>query len=146
MRDEFAARLVDLCLKSGLTGLPRRSRDRHILLKSVVLTLKTGEEYSESDIDDRLAFWLVDVGRSIDVDRVSLRRSLVDEGYLKREKDGSRYMASSEGKSTGSLFEPEVDGVDVYEAIGIGMKQIQEKKRQHLGQRAASNDASGHAT
>ena len=35
----FSTRLVELCLKAGLHTMPRRPRDRHILLKSVVLTM-----------------------------------------------------------------------------------------------------------
>ena len=77
--DEFIGRLVDLCLKSGLKGIPRRARDQHILLKSVVLTLDPTKEYTEGQIDDKLAFWLSDIARSIDLDRVTLRRWLVNE-------------------------------------------------------------------
>ena len=27
---EFSKRIIDLCVKSGLSGLPRKRRDRHI--------------------------------------------------------------------------------------------------------------------
>ena len=63
-RDEFNKRLVELCLKSGLTGFPRKFRDRHILLRSVALTLGAAREYTESELDDRLTFWLTDRLRS----------------------------------------------------------------------------------
>ena len=77
-REEFVSRLIDLCLKSGMAGFPRKLRDRHILLKSVVLTLDVAKGHTEREIDDRLQFWLTDVARAIDEDRVSLCRLLVD--------------------------------------------------------------------
>lgn len=128
--EDFSSRLIDLCLKSGLTGLPRKARDRHILLKSVVLTLNADRRYTEDNIDDRLQFWLTDIARSIDLDRVSLHRWLVDEHYLEREKDGSAYWVAPSGPSH-ELFEPEIDAIDVYETIGAGLKTIRQRK---LGQ------------
>ncbi len=130
-RDQFVARLQELCLKSSIVGLPRRSRDRHVLLKSVVLTLNSQIGYSEPEIDDKLAYWLVDVSRSIDLDRVTLRRWLVDEGYLERDRGGSSYRVGAGGLGE-KMFAAGVESVDVYRVIGEGMKEIQEKRRQFL--------------
>ena len=129
--DEFIGRLVDLCLKSGLKGIPRRARDQHILLKSVVLTLDSTREYTEGEIDDKLAFWLSDIARSIDLDRVTLRRWLVNEEYLTRERDGTRYRVSIPVQGQ-VRFEAGVEDIDVYKAIGRGMKSIEQKKREYL--------------
>tara|TARA_B100000949_G_C13896492_1_gene290893 strand:+ start:138 stop:461 length:324 start_codon:yes stop_codon:yes gene_type:complete len=60
-----------------------------LCLKSVVLTLNETSEHAESEIGDRLIFWLSDIAQSIDLDHVSLRRRLVDERYLEREKSGA---------------------------------------------------------
>ena len=95
-RDEFSARLADLCLKSGLTGFPRKSRDRHILMKSVVLTLGGSRRYDEREIDDKLIFWLTDIAHSMDFDHVSLRRELVDAGRL-QDLDAARAWLLFEG-------------------------------------------------
>ena len=132
--DEFAGRLVDFCLKSGLTGIPRRARDQHILLKSVVLTLDSTKEYTEGEIDDKLAFWLSDIARSIDFDRVTLRRWLLNEECLTRERDGKRYKVSIPVEAQ-IRFEARVEDVEVYEAIGRGMKSIAQKKREYLQQK-----------
>ena len=124
-------RLAELCLKSGLTGFPRKHRDQHILLKSVALTLDSARRYTESEIDDKLLFWLNDIARSIDFDHVSLRRMLVDERYLVRERSGSSYIVNS-ARGIQAEFELEVDEVDVYESIGVSTKLIQQRKQAHL--------------
>ena len=99
-----------------------------------MLTLDRLKEYTERDVDDQLAFWLADIGRSIDFDRVSLRRWLVDTGYIEREKDGSSYRVGVIGPGQG-MFEPDVEDVDVYEVIGLSMKQIVQRKQEHLTER-----------
>ena len=131
-KEVFEARLVELCLRSGMKGFPRRHRDQQILLKSVVLTLEPEVEYSERQIDDKLAFWLADIARSIQFDSVTLRRWLVDDGYLDRHRDGSAYWVSGAGPRDAE-FDPEVGSVDTYRVIGAGMKEIERKKQQHLG-------------
>lgn len=85
-------------------------------MKSVALTLETGRDYSERDLDDRLLFWLADIARSIDLDHVTLRWYLVDDKYLVCERDGSSYRAAA-GVDP-ELFDREVEEVDVYVAIG----------------------------
>ena len=130
--DEFRARLSQLCLKGSLPHLPRKRRDRHILLKSVTLTLEAAREYTEGQINDELRFWLADIGRSAHFDHVSLRRGLVDEGYLARDRDGSRYWVAAPARGD-PPFAPEVDDIDVYVSIGMGIKLMQQKKREYHG-------------
>ncbi len=126
---EFEDRLAELCLKSGLKGVPRKQRDQHILLKSVVLTLDPLKEFTESEVNDKLAFWLADIARGIELDRVTLRRWLVDEGYLERDSRGLRYRV---GEVIPRLFAPGVDEVDVYRVIGVAMKSLQKRKQSYL--------------
>ena len=38
--EQFSKRLVNLCLRSGLGGMPKDETDQHILLKSAVLLVK----------------------------------------------------------------------------------------------------------
>jgi hypothetical protein len=125
---QFEERMAELCLRSGTVGLPRKLLARHILLKSVVLTLDRHKDYTEQQIGDRLAYWLVDICRAIDLDHVTLRRLLVDSGYLERNDDGSRYRVADPVGAEG-MFAPEVDGVDVYESIGRALKRDAERKK-----------------
>lgn len=133
--DEFRTRLGEPCVMSGLSGVPRKHRDRHILLKSVTLTLDPTERYSESDINDRLIFWLADIAPSVRLDHVSLWRWLVDEAYLGRDPSGRSYRVYPTGSE---MFEREVEDVEVYETIGLTRKRLQEKKREHLNPRAVA--------
>ena len=117
--DDFAKRLTRLCRNGGAPGLPRRVRDRWILLKSVALLLTPEAAYSEPEINERLRFWLSAVGVKIETDHVALRRELVDAGLLERRSDGSRYRL---GRPTNPpvRFSPEVDTVDILAAAGMG--------------------------
>ena len=66
---------------SGLRGAPRKTRDRHILLKGIALSLDFKAEYTESEID-RLRSWLEEVGGTIRrLGHVRLRRLLIDEEW-----------------------------------------------------------------
>ena len=126
--EQFEERMAELCLRSGMAGFPRKRRDQHILLKSVVLTLERKQDYTESEIRDKLAYWLVDICTSADLDHVTLRRLLVDTGYLERKADGSRYHVADPSSAEG-MFAPEVDTVDVYESIGRALKRNAERKK-----------------
>ena len=131
--DEFKKRLVDFCLRSGLLRFPRKLRDRHILLKSVALTMELTAEYTEEQINEMLTSWLREVGRRIRLDHVNLRRLLVDEGYLGRISDGSRYWLSALSRNH-PVFEPAVEDIDVYEVVRAGKDLIEMQKR-HYSQR-----------
>ena len=109
---EFSKRLTDLCVKSGISGPPHRRRDRHILLKSVTLTLDKTAEYTEQESNQKLTDWLGEIGTSLRLDHVELRRRLVDEEYLGRTRDGSRYwIAVSSRKHI--PFDPDIEATDV---------------------------------
>jgi hypothetical protein len=129
--DEFKKRLFELCSLSGLSGLPRKSRDRHILLKSVALLLDKTQEYSEVEINQELQGWLTDVGRSIELDHVELRRRLIDHEYLGRSKDGSRYWVAVWSRLQ-MAFEREIEEVDVPLLIKQSNQASLEKKRRYL--------------
>ena len=64
-KQEFTSRLVQLCVGSGLRGIPRKNRDRHILLKSITLTLELKNDYAEHELNDDLRAWLREVGTTI---------------------------------------------------------------------------------
>ena len=131
-RQEFTSRLVQLCVNSGLRGIPRKTRDRHILLKSITLTLELKNEYAEHELNDNLRAWLREVGTTIRrLDHVNLRRLLVDQEYVGRSRDGSRYWVAV-GSRYQAIFAPDVDDVDVRGVIRAARDDQELKKRQFL--------------
>jgi hypothetical protein len=110
---EFQDRLLRLCVHSGMRGLPRKRRDQHILLKSVILTLDRTEEYTENAVNRKLQSWLNEVGCSIELDHVRLRRHLVDAEYLGRSRDGSRYWVAVLSRNQ-YRFESAIEDLDIY--------------------------------
>lgn len=94
---ETFVRRVRALLRAG--GAPRawpsRRLDRWILLHAVARRIAAGEELRERDANARIEDWLLGPGAMLDVDFVTLRRALVDEGFWDREDGGTRYRASS---------------------------------------------------
>jgi len=130
-KERFIKRLVDLCVKNKLPGLPKDELDQHIILKSVVLTLGQHGVMTEKEINEKLEYWISHVDPNENVDRVTLRRRLVDVGYLTRAKDGSSYQVSLSG-SRPQFFEQAIDQVDVVAAIASAREEIVRRKKEYL--------------
>ena len=124
---EFERRITALCLGGVGPALPRRRRDCHILLKSVALLLGHGRAYTEPALNTVIESWLAAVGPSVRLDHVSLRRHLVDEGYVVRDLAGRKYSVCP-SREWRSLFEPEVDDVDVLGAIRAAQAEREERR------------------
>ena len=129
----FKERLAMLCLKKGGRGLPRKADDQHLLFKSIALTLDARAAYSEADINLALTTWLDSVGQLIEIDHVTLRRHLVDAGYLARDPSGTTYRLRTEAGA--ALFEPAIDALDPLAVIEEARQQQEEKKRAYLDKR-----------
>lgn len=93
---ELAARFVTLCTRGG-TGRdwPRKQRDRWILLRALQARLVSEASLGEREVTARIQDWLLGPGRDFAIDAVSLRRALVDEGFLDRDDYGRAYRVSS---------------------------------------------------
>ena len=118
-------------MKSGITGLPRKQRDRQIILKSVVLTMDRTAEYTEAEINKKLTAWLEDVGGTINLDYVELRRQLVDEEFLGRSPGGFRYWVAISSRQH-LAFDLEAENLDVLDMVRTGIADIEDRKRQYL--------------
>jgi hypothetical protein len=120
----FQKRLARLCLTGGVTALPRSTQDRQVLFKSMQLMFRPAVEYSEREVTELLERWLAQVAPNLECDAVTLRRFLVDHGYLLRPADGSRYTTGSdEGR-----FEAGVDHLDPAEIIARAQAQGKARK------------------
>ena len=126
--EEFKERVVELCLKSGSSGMPRKTRDRHIVLKSIALTLDPHRAMTAEQVDAAIERWTSVVAQRLDVDRVTLRRSLVGEGYLSRDLDDVFYTRRVLGPDAPG-FSGAVEKLDVIDVALHGLCDIERRRR-----------------
>jgi hypothetical protein len=130
---EFQKRLAQLCLTSSSPEMPRRQRDRQIVLKSVALCLAKERTYTEQEINAALGDWAAEVGHSLAVDHVTLRRCLIDERYIERSDDGSLYWVSVPFSAGG--FAPEVEEIDPRQVIHQAIDEARAKRARYQKRR-----------
>lgn len=127
--EQFCQRLANLCLRSGLAGMPKDETDQHILLKSATLLFKSSGPFSEKEINETLQVWLTQVCAIQFFDRVTLRRWLVDTGYLTRSSDGATYQVIG---SQPGRFEPGVDQIDLLKTLQDAREEMERRKQAFL--------------
>lgn len=123
---EFRERLAVLCGAPD-RRFPRKHRDRHILFRSVVGMLDADRRYSEPELNAGLAQWSAAVGDGIGIDHVTLRRYLVDWGYLLRDRDGATYSVRRDGAGD-VAFERDVEGVDPIDVVHDAREEADRRK------------------
>ena len=113
--------------------LPRKQRDRHILFRAIAQTLESRSPYSEQDLTRSLRDWFASTGLDASFDCVSLRRYLVDFGYLYRDKAGRLYAVRINGNET-VRFDSGIEGLDVVDFIWSRKTRAIARKRRWLNQ------------
>ena len=126
----FTKRLADLCLRSGLSGLPRDDVSRHVLFTSMVAALPVDTPLDQPVVDARLTHWIETSGIK-ELDHVTLRRYLVDAGYLCRRADGSGYrvVADPPGRPR---CEAGVADVDLAAVLRARREEVARRKAEYL--------------
>lgn len=135
--EEFARRLGSLCVRAGGAGLPKKRSDRHILLQSMILALEPGRVYREAEINAALKEWKETAGSRMGADHVSLRRELVDSGYLVRDAAGGTYLRGGP-KESDIVFDPGVEAVRPAEVVAAAAAEIERKRREHQADEGSS--------
>ena len=100
----------------------------------MVLTLDRTIHYTEEGVNRKLQSWLRDIGSLIKLDHVILRRVLVDEEFLGRSQDGSRYWVATLSRHQ-LPFVPAIDDLDVLQLVALGRERIERRKQEYLGRR-----------
>jgi len=93
--DECVRRLRAILGPGSSGGLPRRRRDQWILLHAIAQAFGPDDRLTEKDATARIQDFLIGPGKHLEVDAVTLRRALVDEGFVDRDPAGRDYRASS---------------------------------------------------
>jgi hypothetical protein len=93
--EDYAARLRAITRRGqSWRGLPAKRRDVAILLHALSRRFAPGDALSEKDATARIQDFLLSHGRHLVTDAVTLRRALVDEGFVDRDPAGHSYRAS----------------------------------------------------
>lgn len=130
-RECFIKRLVDLCVRSGLAEFPKKHSAQHILLKSAVLILGQSDNFTESEINERLEYWTKNICQIEKFDHITLRRMLIDAGYLTRNRDGSCYQRALSEPQPG-LFDETINQINILAVINSGREEIERRKKEYL--------------
>src|SRR5262245_14370610 len=111
--EQFSARFGALVLDQRV---PPRKRDAiQVLLVSAVIGFDTRTQYSEAEVNATLKRWADDFGATLGLDYVTMRRLLVDEGYLTRDAFGAGYVANARGYHF--RYEPMIRTVDLHALV-----------------------------
>lgn len=121
-REESERRLVELFSTGRLSRYPSNRRDKHIILKSIIMTLDISKTYSKRGITRKLNDWLKAMHQPEGLDKDILLERLLEEGYLRRNRDSSQYWIP-ETRPDRTLFDPDVDEMDVLGIIDRSRNQ-----------------------
>ena len=125
---QFKNRFVSLIM--GGQGFPKKHVDRHILFISAALGLEPQRQYTESELNDELRKWTARFGSPVNLDHVTLRRFLVDEGYIRRDTAGGSYeLATTDWPYT---FDQSIKTLDLEGLIDEARTARELKKQQHM--------------
>ena len=82
--------LATFCDTEGrITSFPSQRKKYLVLVRHTLQAFEPGVEYDEAQVNERLARFNDDTAR--------LRRSLVDFGFMRRDRDGGRYWLVEQG-------------------------------------------------
>lgn len=123
--EEFIERLCLICAARGPRRFPRKSRDRQIVMKSIVMTLDSSKTYSEVAINEAIQRWNAEVAPEISTDHVTVRRTLIDYGQLERTPSGKKYRVGFPPEPV--AFDLEIDDIDVRATIAAYRDQMERR-------------------
>ena len=80
-------KVLNTYFKNGLEGeisiIPSKEKKKIIVLQHIVKRFEIGKKYSEKEVNEIL--------KTVHADFVSLRRHLIEYGFMERNNDGSEY-------------------------------------------------------
>ena len=138
-RKRFEERLVHLILSGGEPGLPRRLEDRRVLLTAICLELDRRRVYSQRELDEHFTLWPYRVGGRFGLDPATIRRALIDDGMMLRDRAGHEYRVSTDILQ--GECEPTVLDIDPIECLVVErerrmVRKLQARERHSGGETA----------
>lgn len=108
-------------------ALPKKREAILTLLVSAMIDIDIAKPYSERRVNAKLQAWVDAYGESIGYDHVAVRRMLVDEGYLHRDKFGKTYIMGARSPYFG--YEPSIRSVDLKKLVDDAAQQRAARKQ-----------------
>lgn len=127
--EEFRKLIVKLYLRASGGGLPKKQKDQHTILKSVQVILREKEKYSHVELNNVLKNWVTGIGSRIGTDHPTVRRMLIDNGYMTRT-DGGKVYTISKSNHGEFEFDEEIDEMDVEKIIEEAKEEMKHKAEQ----------------
>lgn len=113
-KEEYEKVIVNYFSRSILNELPRYRKKRLILLKAFSMFFQK-ENYTEKEVNEIIKGIIAKIPK-VKIDHVKIRRALIDECFLYRTNDGSKYFlrVSDEIKN---IFADEINNIDIFKVI-----------------------------
>lgn len=96
LRDSALKALKRMLANGPVTAVPKRPADQALLAALAASRFDPEATFPESEVNDGLEAWLETISVPYGIDHVTLRRLVVDTGFLKRTSSGSAYRVNPE--------------------------------------------------
>lgn len=126
--EEFESRFVPLVMGGG-SFLKKSAEDQHLLLLSAFLRLEPGQDYSEAELNEALKPWSATFGAGFGLDHVTLRRHLIDAGYLLRDAAGTTYTLNTDNPPV--HYDPAIADLDHEVMLQDELDERERRKRKY---------------
>ncbi len=125
---DFAKRFTRFVLNAR--EMPKKQADQNAIFHAATLGLEGGKAYSEADLNHHLQRWADRFGGSCKLDYVSLRRYLVDRGFIDRDASGGAYSLAASGPRL--AFDPQIEALDLDQLVLDEVAAREARKQEHL--------------
>ncbi len=126
-QSQYEASIAKTFASGSSLDYPRKPQDRIVFLGGLSISLMQRESYSEPELNEAIAGWLQSFDAATMLDHVTLRRYLVDIGYLRRDGAGLRYSVAV--PALAADFEEPVLALDAHEIVRRAREDREARKQ-----------------
>ena len=128
-QSQFEASISKTFSSGSSFDYPRKPQDRVVFLGALSIALAKQESYNEVQLNEAIVSWLRGFGSTTTLDHVTLRRYLVDAGYLRRDEAGLRYSVAV--AALAAEFEEPVLTLDAHQVVRQARMDREARKQAH---------------